>query len=315
MNKKLFGTLSLSLCMLFSCTTTVKPDGLFQTIDAKVISVKNDVEDQIDKSSTVESANSINLSNDLKKRASSPSSSIQYYIEVKNTSDYVVKEFSFQFDIQDENSNIVNDEKVEVTIPFYGDYFLPQSTRRFDDDFYTYGSYSFSRLHTYSLVNIEYVGDVQIAKNAVVYSTDNGKIQIKRKEVYSLGAEENGDYLYRIEYQVEEIEEIEIDKLQCSVSCAGVRGRFYPTLDYQNSVSYPGGSLYVVFEEAVEENKIDLLFTALDYDYEDEKNDLVDSVNLGFTITLISVISLLSVSLIVFIVLLAVDINKKKKEK
>ncbi|MGN1242695.1 MAG: hypothetical protein ACI4TN_00505, partial [Candidatus Enterosoma sp.] len=68
-------------------------------------------------------------------------------------------------------------------------------------------------------------------------------------------------------------------------------------------------------EEAVEENKIDLLFTALDYDYEDEKNDLIDSVNLGFTITLISVISLLSVSLIVFIVLLAVDINKKKKEK
>lgn len=315
MNKKLFGTLSLSLCMLFSCTTTVKPDGLFQTIDAKVISVKNDVEDQIDKSSTVESANSINLSNDLKKRASSPSSSIQYYIEVKNTSDYVVKEFSFQFDIQDENSNIVNDEKVEVTIPFYGDYFLPQSTRRFDDDFYTYGSYSFSRLHTYSLVNIEYVGDVQIAKNAVVYSTDNGKIQIKRKEVYSLGAEENGDYLYRIEYQVEEIEGIEIDKLQCSVSCAGVRGRFYPSLDYQNNVSYPGGSLYVVFEETVEENKIDLSFTALDYDYEDEKNDLVDSVNLGFTITLISVISLLSVSLIVFIVLLAVDINKKKKEK
>ena len=315
MNKKLFGTLSLSLCMLFSCTTTVKPDGLFQTIDAKVISVKNDVEDQIDKSSTVESANSINLSNDLKKRASSPSSSIQYYIEVKNTSDYVVKEFSFQFDIQDENSNIVNDEKVEVTIPFYGDYFLPQSTRRFDDDFYTYGSYSFSRLHTYSLVNIEYVGDVQIAKNAVVYSTDNGKIQIKRKEVYSLGAEENGDYLYRIEYQVEEIEEIEIDKLQCSVLCAGVRGRFYPSLDYQNRVSYPGGSLYVVFEEAVEENKIDLSFTALDYDYEDEKNDFVDSVNLGFTITLISVISLLSVSLIVFIVLLAVDINKKKKEK
>lgn len=56
-------------------------------------------------------------------------------------------------------------------------------------------------------------------------------------------------------------------------------------------------------------------FTALDYDYEDEKNDFVDSVNLGFTITLISVISLLSVSLIVFIVLLAVDINKKKKEK
>ena len=51
MNKKLFGTLSLSLCMLFSCTTTVKPDGLFQTIDAKVISVKNDVEDHIDKSS------------------------------------------------------------------------------------------------------------------------------------------------------------------------------------------------------------------------------------------------------------------------
>ena len=147
---------------------------------------------------------------------------------MKNTSDYVVKEFSFQFDIQDENSNIVNDEKVEVTIPFYGDYFLPQSTRRFDDDFYSYGSYSFSRLHTYSLVNIEYVGDVQIAKNAVVYSTDNGKIQIKRKEAYSLGAEENGDYLYRIEYQVEEIEGIEIDKLQCSVSCAGVRGRFYP---------------------------------------------------------------------------------------
>ena len=56
-------------------------------------------------------------------------------------------------------------------------------------------------------------------------------------------------------------------------------------------------------------------FTALDYDYEDEKNDLINSVNLGFTITLISVISLLSVSLIVFIVLLAVDINKKKKEK